>query len=248
MIDPIPGPPLFVSVFAYVLGKEVEDPRAAVAEEIALGERASWPAFRTLARIRAHAGAVQVWASHSSLIAKARSLALGAFLESGASRWVAIDDDVEGFDDDVRLLLDARDVDVLVAPCALRKAAVPALNIAVFGDGAQVRKAGEVRVFNVEAAGMALSVMTRDAAEVLYREFPSLRFIDRERGQRGLGVFLEEVRDGAWIGEDASFCRRVRASGLRLEALCDAAVEHAGLRATVDPRFFGAAGPGTIAG
>lgn len=227
---------LFVSIFAYVLGKEAEDPRAAVVAEIDAGERASWPAFRTLARLRARASPLALSVNHSSLIAKARSLALGAFLESGADRWVSIDDDVEASAADVELMLSAEDVDVLVAPCALRGGLGPQLNVAVLPD-ARVRQAGGAKVFEVEAAGMALSLVSRAAAETLYRDHAPLRFIDRTRGERGLGVFLEDVRDGAWHGEDTAFCGRVRSSGLRLEALCDTAVTHAGVPAYVDPAF-----------
>jgi hypothetical protein len=229
-----------VSIFAYVLGKETSEPDAAVRAEIALGERASWPAFRTLARLRRIVYPVAVQVTHSSLIAKARSVALGTFLDSGAPRWLSIDDDVEARDEDLCKLLKASEVDVLLAACPLRTTpGEPArLNLVVDATGARVRDADGVRVFSVECGGLALSVLTRRAAEVLDEGHPELRFVDAMSGRRGLGVYLEEVKNGGWWGEDFAFCRRARDAGLRVEALCDSCVTHAGITATVDPRFF----------
>jgi hypothetical protein len=233
-------PRLFVSIFAYVMGKENADPAAAVRDELAAGENASWPAFRTLARVRAHTSPMVLMVNHSSLIGKARSLALGAFVESGAPLWLSIDDDVEASSEDVGRLLGAEDVDVLIAPCALRGGDAPQLNIAVSSSAPSVRDVGAgVRAFPIVSGGFALSVMSRRAAAMLYEAHPELRFVETSQGpRRGLGVYLEEIRDGSWWGEDYAFCRRARAAGLRLEALCDTAVTHAGVVATVDPRFF----------
>ena len=231
------SPKLFVSIFAYVLGKETDNPETAVAREIELGERASWPAFRTLARIRAQRYPVHLKVTHSSLIAKARSLAMGNFLESGAPRWISIDDDVDASADDVAKLLLAEDIDILLAPCAVRGAAPAQLNVAVetLAD-VRVRETGGVRVFPVLHGGFACSAMSRFAAEKLDRDYTDLRFV--ESSALGLGVFLEQVRDGAWWGEDFSCCTRARASGLRIDALCDSAVTHAGLTAVVNPSLF----------
>lgn len=232
-------PALFVFLSAYVMGKECADPKAAVLEELEAGEQASWPGFRTLARVRKLVAPVLVAVNHSSLIAKARSIALGSFLESGAPRMLSIDDDVEANEDDLRKLLDASDVDLLIAPCALRGGPVPALNIVTSEGGpGRVREvAPGVRVFEVASGGFALSVLSRAAAEVLYLAHPELRFVDQD-GRRGLAVFLEELRGGSWVGEDFAACARARQSGLRIEALRDSAVTHAGVMATVDPRFF----------
>jgi hypothetical protein len=232
-------PTLFVSLFAYVMGKCEDNMVSAVRDEIAAGEGASWPGFRTMARVRVQtAPPVLLQVTHSSLIAKARSLALGAFLESGAPRWLSIDDDVDASADDVAKMLGAGDVDVLIAPCALRGGDPPELNILVSGSGGELRDVGAgVRAFPIESGGAALSVVTRGAAERLYDAHPELRFVDRD-GARGLGVFLEQVTDGAWHGEDFAFCRRARACGLRIDALCDTTVTHAGVMATVDPKCF----------
>lgn len=235
-------PRLFVSVFAYVMGKEVEDLGAAVRDEIEAGAAASWPGFRTLARVRAQMAPIVLSVNHSSLIAKARSLAMGAFLESGAPLWLSIDDDVEAPAEDLAKLLGPLDVDVLIAPCALRteRGAPAQLNL-VAEKGTVLRDLGTrrgvpVRGFAIESGGLALSVVTRAAAEQLDAAHPELRFLDH--GRRGLGAFLEEVREGAWHGEDFAFCRRARALGLRIDALWDTSITHAGVTATVDPRFF----------
>jgi hypothetical protein len=235
------GPPsLFVSVFAYVLGKETSgEIGEALRSEILAGEGASWPGFRTLARVRAQVHPVMLFVNHSSLIAKARSMALGAFLESGAARWLSIDDDIDASAEDVARMLRAEDVDVLIGPCALRGGANPTLNILTKErvTPEHVRTLNDaIRVVSVEYGGLALSVVTRHAAERLAFAHPSLFFRDDQDGRRGLGVFLEEVRDGHWFGEDFSFCRRARGCGLRVDALCDTAITHAGLTATIDPR------------
>jgi hypothetical protein len=234
---PVPQrPELFVSIFAYVLGKETDDPARAIEKEIELGERASWPAFRTLARIREQVWPIQLQVTHSTLIGKARSLALGAFLESGAPKWISIDDDVEASAEDVAQLLAAEDVDVLLAPCALRGEKSPRLNVVVEGS-VRLRLAGKVRVFEVEFGGFALSLVTRDAAENLARAYPELRFVDPHEGP-GLGIFLEQIINGAWWGEDYAACKRMHWAGRRTDALCDTAVTHAGVVVTVDPHFF----------
>jgi hypothetical protein len=233
-------PHLFVSLHAYVMGKCEDDMSAAVRDELAAGEGASWPGFRTLARVRAVAHPIVLQVTHSSLIAKARSLALGAFLESAAPRWLSIDDDVDASAEDVAKLLAAGDddVDVLVAPCALRGGDPPELNIVVSASAGEVRDVGAgVRAFPIDSGGAALSLVTRHAARWLDDQYGRLRFVDRD-GARGLGVFLEQVEGGAWYGEDFAFCRRARACGLRIDALCETTVTHAGVMATVDPKFF----------
>jgi hypothetical protein len=237
--SPPPSPPqLFVSIFAYVLGKEATDPAARVQEEIELGEGATWPAFRTLRRIREQVWPIQLKVTHSSLIARARSLALGAFLESGAPRWISIDDDVDANAQDVGKLLVAKDVDILLAPCALRGGSSPQLNIVVDPGGARTRLIERgVRVFEIESGGFALSMMTRAGAKRLEHAYPELAFAQRDEG-RGLGVFLEFIKDGAWWGEDFACCKRAHWAGCRVEALRDTAVSHAGLLVTVDPAFF----------
>lgn len=234
---PSAAPRLFVSIFAYVLGKEAEDAETAVAQEIDLGKHASWPAFRTLWRLRQVRFPIALSVSHSSLIAKARSLALGKFLASGAPLWLSLDDDVEASEPDLRKLLASDDVDVLVAPCALRGPEPRSLNIVTPPGPLAARElASGVRCFPIASGGLALSVMTRAAAEWLWIAHPHLRFVEPDERQ-GLGVFLEDVREGAWWGEDYAFCRRVADAGMRLEALCGTSIAHAGVSATVDPHF-----------
>lgn len=244
------APRLFVSVFAYALGKDPDAP-AIVQAEIEAGERAEWPAFRTLDRVRRVAGPVILSVSHGSLIAKARSLALGEFLASGAPAWLSIDDDIEATASDVVRMLEAvGDVDVLIGPCALRvgKSKPPKLNVVTELPAAETptrRLASGPLVFPIQSGGVAFSLVTRAAAVKLWDDFEGLRFIDPLFERPGLGVFLELVRGGAWWGEDYAFCQRVRESGLRLEAMCDTAIVHAGVCVSVPP---GALRSDTLAG
>lgn len=238
-------PPLFVSIFAYVLGKETDDAAGEVKQEIARGEQASWPGFRTLARVREQVGPLQLLVNHSSLIAKARSMALGAFLDSGADRWLSIDDDIDACYADLctMLLAPTSEYDVLIAPCALRGGEAPSLNFVLHHDGeppggrVRVLSSG-ARVFPIVYGGMAISMVTRKAAEEIHKRYPDLTFYDHLTGHRGVAAFLETVESTRWYGEDFAFCRRARECGLRIDALAETTITHAGVTATVDPRYL----------
>jgi len=241
MNEPPTKRPIFVFVSAYVMGKETADPIEAVRLELAAGEAAQWPGFRTVARLR-KLSPIVLLVNHSSLIAKARSLGLGKFLEeTECDRMICVDDDIDAGEEDLRKLKDAAPIDILIAPCALRAivpGGEPHLNIVTTSTPPRARDAGGVPVFSIVAGGFALSAITREAADKMYRELSGLRFVDHVDGGRGLGIFLEEIEQGAWIGEDFMACARARSLGLKVEALCESNVTHAGVMACVDPSYF----------
>jgi GT2 family glycosyltransferase len=218
---------LYVSIFCYVISKSVEDPSAFVVEEIDRGERAEWPCFRTLARARRAFGEMVVAVDHSSLIAKARSRAAGKFWDSHCDVWLTIDDDIDASEQDLRALVGAvRDgADVVLAPCVLRDGST--INVATDERRVRTTKHG-TRLVEVAAGGLALAALSHKAIGKMAEWYSELRWRNPDTNDAGVGLFLEEVRDGRWYGEDISFCRRASLLGLRIEATPDTNVMHAG--------------------
>jgi len=227
---------VFVSVFAYTLGRTSEDPAQEVREELAALEKANWPAFRTLARVREQVGHIALTVDHGSLIAKARSRAAAMFLQSGAEMWVSIDEDVDASAKDVAMLLYAMsDADIVVAPMPIRDGS--RLNVTT--NERSVRSVGldDVRLFAIDHGGVALAAISRTSIETMASAFPELVYTD-DKGIEGIGLFLEVIRGHKWWGEDTMFCSRARSCGLRTEALLDAHVVHMGQAPTsIDPLF-----------
>lgn len=229
---------VYVSIFAYPIGKTYAEPEAFVKQEIEAGEKAEWPCFRTLARLQALERDIQLSVDTSTLITKARSRAAGIFHRSERAVWVSIDDDVEASTRDLELLLTAaRDPlsNIIVAPCCLRGRDV--LNIAA--DKRSIRD-NPVRLLECESAGLALAAITHEAIVTLGDAFPRLWWTNSELGQvdSGLGVFLETVEGHHWYGEDFAFCKRARAAHLHIEALCDSEVTHAGRAARISQEWL----------
>jgi len=89
-------------------------------------------------------------------------------------------------------------------------------------------------VCEVEAIGAGLLLVRRDAlqamvdagvAEAFLTSFPYSQWY---RQTRYHGFFVHMLADGAFLGEDISFCRRWKACGGTIHALCDEEIMHVG--------------------
>lgn len=225
---------VFASVFCYPISKFVADPDAFIQQEIAAGEQAEWPCFRTLARLRKLTGPLQLLADRATLIAKGRSRAAHTFLRrSDADVWITCDDDIEASEDDLKLLLSAlRDPDsaIVIGPCAMRDD----LRLNIVAERRALRTTSEgTRLLEVTAGGAALVGYKRSAIETMAGRFPELWYVNAP-DDMGIGLFLESIKDHHWTGEDMTFCARALQAGVRLESLVDTGITHAGVPAKID--------------
>lgn len=231
---------LFVSIFCYSFSKLVADPDAFIRQEVAAGEQAEWPAFRTLGRLRKLVGPLHLLTDRATLIAKGRSRAAHSFIRgSDAAVWVTIDDDIEADFKDLELLLGAmRDPasEIVIAPCAMRNDM--RLNIVTQDRSVRTTQDG-VRLLEVDAGGAALVGYKRGAIESMAGHFPELWYANAP-DDIGIGLFLETIEQHHWMGEDMQFCARARAAGVRLESLIDTAILHAGVPATISTEWLDA--------
>jgi hypothetical protein len=222
------GPTLFVSVFAYALHKTTGGAafNAVVQQELAAGELATWSCFRTLNRLRRYYD-VGLMLDGSTLIAKARSRAVGAFLASGADVWVSIDDDVEASPEALCHLVDsARALGIVSTAIYARES--DRVNIDLPQGETFMRHIGAANLVNVTSIGVSLAAFARPAVERMVEFYPELAFQEDPAGVMGSGLFLEHVEDGRWVGEDIMFCRRAQGCSVPIYALCDHPVMHAG--------------------
>ena len=228
------SPVLFVSIFAYAWGKG----GGILARELDQGEDSAVPAFRTLHRLR-KIRETALCLETSTLIARARCRAAGAFLHTGLPLWLTIDEDVEADDAALRALLACSSVDHLAFAAMRLRGDDGRLNVEAAAD--KLQSAADIlhgprdeSMFSVSRAGAALGVFGRDAivrmtmpsmgVETFVEDVPPLNYVECP------ALFLERIKDGQWQGEDVSFCDRARASNVSMLALAHRGVTHAGLK------------------
>lgn len=232
----------FGSVLTYELGKQlgIEAAAAELAEQLRAPSVQSLPAVRVMARL-ARLGELAVYHGAGTFLPKARSRAAHAALESGSDYWVMCDDDVETDSATLEALIAAagppNELGAAVLPCLLRGNETERHTVNVQWDSELVeqRPLGPVR--RVARAGCGLMVVTRTALRhVVDSSRPSLRFVDDD-GIEKVAIFqtvmVEDVRaNGAirWLGEDLSFCTRLRAADVEIFAPCAGISVHDGYR------------------
>lgn len=229
--------PLFVSLFAYVWTKN----GGSLFRELVAGEASPVPAFRTLHRLRRLYPETALYLDGSTLIARARCRAAGAFLASKCPLWLTLDEDVDA---DVEALEAMFRVAAELSPSALVFAAMrlakdpSRLNI-------EAHKLSSARsddvsdhlthggTFFAARAGSALALFPRQRIQDLTAAHADLDFEEHvEQLGRTVscpGLFLETIERGAWQGEDVKFCDRARAAGVPMVALVHPGITHAGL-------------------
>jgi len=237
---------VFFSTFLYTLAKR-EGPnfRAAVVREVELGPRSSIPALRTAALL-SNVEDVATSVSGACLIGPARSMQAGLFLASGCDVWVTCDDDESVGDPSAlaNLVAACRATRQLVSIPSLQRDAGQArftpdkpgyINVRLVEDDKPELMQGDgYTLARVRRTGMGLCAMHFDLVDHLKALHPELEVIDDETGRSFPGLFYEMLRDKHWLGEDNSFCERVRKAGHEMWALLDVESEHAGRRVRVE--------------
>jgi hypothetical protein len=221
---------LFVSVATYELGKRhgAEGAAREFTRQCEQPTKSDLPAARMVARLRT-LGNVGLYHMFGSTLAKMRSRAAHAALQSKADFWIMIDDDVET---DVRTLVSllalAGDADaprVAVLPCLLRGTSDEQRVVNVKWESSLLLAGSMGTARPIEHAGTGMMVITRAGLQQVFeragRELPVWRDDD---GVAKLPLFhqlFEPNDDGTskWFGEDLSFCRRVRRSGVEIFGL-----------------------------
>jgi len=257
---------IFVGIFAYGFGKKLrtggvtpDKVSAALAlEQDELGEASSVPAFRTLARLRKLEENVIVWTDcYAALIAKARSMACGLFLDTNdatpaCNQMLLLDEDMDVPADALEELRRAAN-----QASGRKRIATACVRI---GDGSKVSvhpkrivmsaqhvhtSADELPTlmkrspFEVEATGFACAWMpvecVRRIVSTMGRE--CLFRTGAVRDGKPLyapALFLESVQNGEWINEDHAFSMRVRMSRVDLVSVVHPGVVHDGMRTVTE--------------
>lgn len=220
---------IVVSLLTYELGKALGIDGAA--HEISLqlsgeclpGDELA--AVRTIQRLRS-LDELMIYHGASTTLPKARSRAAHAALQaSAADLWVTIDDDVEtDLDTLARLIAIARTGAVAVLPCAVRSTARDH-RINVVWNGALVQVEQGVSSRAVVRGGCGLMIVPRSALELVIEDYRSELSYRDDDGETRVAIFSQmfagEPGERIWLGEDYSFCERLRASGIAVAAPVD---------------------------
>lgn len=195
-----------------------------------------WPSIRTLGHELSNVCDAELVTDASTYIDRARCVAAGRFLLSAADVWITCDDDIAADEEVLRAL-------ILACRATREGVALPYMN----RDGRSMtfrKVAGPTRWFGVDGGrtlplrtvdriGFGLVALHRDLVEHLAKEVVWFR----EREGSGLNcphLFVNDVEEGMFSGEDFSFCRRVERAGRTMRVLLDAPCDHAGILAMLD--------------
>ena len=220
---------IVVSLLTYGLGKELGIAGAAreVSHQLVEGTTSErfmhvLPCVRTVRLLR-ELSDLAVYHGASTTLPKARSRAAHAVLATpDADLWCMIDDDVEtDLATLTRLVAIARAGKVAVLPCALRSTLGDhRVNVAWLSS--LVTSVGGVSTRAVARGGCGLMLVPRAALERVRDVFrESLSYLDDD-GETRVALFqlmLTGDRESRmWLGEDYSFCERIRAAGVEIAA------------------------------
>jgi hypothetical protein len=231
-------PRLFIGMPIYQLGEERST--EGLVRALRKGEQ---PAMRTAARILTRYPSARFDVKPGTLLSIARAELAAAFVESDCDYWLSLDQDIE-FELDVLEALIAAAGDIVLATYPMRGA--PQIMPLGFGhhdlrDLPVRRTRLGHRVVEIEAAGLGCALIARHVILALQDRHPELQFFHWTKEppdvqfaceRRRWALFNQEVReiDGVprYMGEDYAFFYRVRAAGLCVECLVDAAIAHDG--------------------
>lgn len=224
---------IFFSTLTYELSRQLGNQQAAaeLVEQCRTPTKTSLPVARMVYRVSQWHD-VQLYHGAGSYLPKARSRAAHAALQSGADYWLMCDDDVECDARAIETLLRCSMYDDRVAvglPCWLRGAR-ESEQINVQWDGDLVlggtRKAKRIGTGCLMLSRVALQEVT-DMCN------PALAWDDDDE-QRKVALFRDlawqnhETRRQEWLGEDFSFCHRLRDAGVELRGVVEGVSRHAG--------------------
>src|SRR5262245_62162418 len=212
---------IFASVLTYTLGKRlgIRGAARALSQQLCdptLDEDGLLPVARVCRRLREF-GDVIVYHGAGTMLPKARSRAAYEFLRSPADVWVMCDDDVETDNDTwQRLLTIAGAWRVAVLRCAIRGPHLSAAALNIVWESSLVVLQDGVQTRSVARGGCGLMVVPRAALQrVVEQGGDALEFVDDD-GATKLALFQPRLQAaGEWLGEDYSFCERLRAADVR---------------------------------
>lgn len=215
---------IMVSLLTYELGKALGMDGAAEEVSIQLagdcqpGDELA--AVRTIQRLRS-IDELMVYHGASTTLPKARSRAAHAALAaSAADLWVMVDDDVETDPETLaQLIAIARTGTVAVLPCAVRSTARDRrVNLVWHSPLVQVDRRVTSRA--VVRGGCGLMVVPRSALELVTDDYKAELSYRDDDGETRVGLFAQMFvgNPRVWLGEDYSFCERLRASGIAIAA------------------------------
>jgi hypothetical protein len=227
---------IVVSLLTYELGKALGMDGAAheVAQQLAgdcqPGDELA--AVRTVQRLRS-IDELMVYHGASTTLPKARSRAAHAALAAAAADlWVMVDDDVETDPGTLaQLIAIARTGTVAVLPCAVRSTARDnRVNVLWHSALVEVDKRG-VASRAVVRGGCGLMVVPRTALELVTDDYRSELTYRDDDGEDRVALFAQMFvgNPRVWLGEDYSFCERLRASGIAVAAPVKGTSVHDGM-------------------
>jgi hypothetical protein len=238
---------IFVSCLTYELSKRLGVELAAkeFARMCECPEPGDLPCARMVGRLRQF-GALALYHAAGSCLPKLRSRCAHAALESGADYWVMLDDDVECESATLDRLLaaagDPLEACIVVLPCRLRGDAGERDTVNVrFVDAGPVVVGNGGPIREIIHGGCGCMVVTRGALQRVseyYRR--ELSWQDDDRCTKvALFEMIRELplpdpklrpleQEPEWLGEDLSFCRRVRETGVPIFALLSGLSFHDG--------------------
>lgn len=227
---------IVVSVLTYALGKALGIELAAkeLARQLVDPPDASdfdLPVVRTIRALQS-LDDLMLYHGASTTLPKARSRAAHAALESSADLWAMCDDDVEADVETLRRMVAiARSGRVAVLPCAVRTVRGDH-RVNVQWQGPIVTVHGGVSTRAVRRGGCGLMIVPRVALECVRNQFRErLSYYDDDGVQR-VALFQMMLFGGGpnqlWLGEDYSFCERLREAGVEIAAPIEGGSIHDG--------------------
>lgn len=241
--EPLPTPlePVFATTFLYSACKMVGPDAwpAFLAAQTKHPERPGvWPSIYTLAGELPHVCDGEVKYDASTYIDRARCVAAGHFLASAFDVWLTCDDDIRADEDVLRSL-------ILACRATRGGVAVPYINRdgrsmtfrKVSGPTQWIDLGGELRapLRVVDRVGFGLVALHRELVEQLAFS-PATKWF-RESGTSRLQcpqLFVNDVEDGTFMGEDYYFSKLCADLGRPLRVLLNAPIEHAEILAMLD--------------
>lgn len=208
---------VFFSTMLYALGKDlgIEGAIAEFLRQLEEPDTDSLNVVRTLGRLRTLAAVGIYQDNTATCIAKARSRAFHAAHQSEADVWISCDDDVECTLEVLNLLLDATVAvtpRIAFVPTTLRgNEQMASVKFALAGALSSRSRSWSPIV----ECGAGLFCANRAALDTLARGFDHLKFRDHD-GVQKVGLFVETIDNGEWVGEDIAFCRRAALAGVDL--------------------------------
>lgn len=235
---------VFLSVLTYELGRQVgisEAPHEFRRQVDDPKSPDNLPAARVAARL-SELGTVMLYHGAGTNLAKARSRAahaarkwLGEQSETRQRVWIMCDDDVECDARTLSQLITAAGSDrVAVLPCPIRGTASEQQTVNVVWQSQLTMFEQGVRTRAARRAGCGLMVVPIGALQRLMANTESEVLFDDDDGERDkLGLFhqmfIDEGDRRLWLGEDYSFCERLRAAGVPLVGIVEGIAIHDGV-------------------